>query len=102
MANDITIIGTILGYFIILAVILPFVTDAFGVTTTENNVDGLTVGVSEDDFGATNAFGFMQSLFAVFFWGFGTLPLAINIFHLILKIILLLVIARNVWIGGGG
>jgi hypothetical protein len=41
------------------------------------------------------------SIGKMFFWTFGTLPLWLDSVFLMVRIILIVTIARNIWIGGG-
>lgn len=98
--NDITIIGGILALLILVGAFLPFVQEDFGATVTENDVEGIQGDAS--DATPVGAFQILVSVLDVVFWGFGSLPLWLNLIFLLLRIMVLLIIARNVWIGGGG
>lgn len=104
MVNDISIIGTIIFIFVTIGVILPFVTDTFSEETINNDVDGLEseIGDSASGLGSTSIFDVVSSVAMMFFWTFGALPFWLDMFFVIIRIILILTIARNIWIGGGG
>jgi len=110
MVNDISIATFILGFMIVLATVLPFVQTDFNQTVVTNDIDRLTEDINRNNFSesggiftsAPSGWEIFKSFFLVFFWSFGALPLLIEIPLLLMKIVLVLIIARNVWIGGGG
>ncbi len=101
--SDIKIIGSYLTFFILLGLLLPIINSGFD--TEYSGVSGITE--LEDDIGSESSnnqlsiWRVMFSLISVFFWSFGELPIIANIFLLIPRILLLLTISRNIWIGGG-
>ena len=121
MVNDISIITGIITVFILTGALLPFLTEGFGTGESFSNVAQFENEITDDiknvksnetvtgilgalSAGATGV-GFLDVLFSVllmFFWTFGALPFWLDIIFLILRLILVLIIARNVWIGGGG
>lgn len=106
-ANDITIIAGIVVFFLIVGLILPFVNAewASGSQSTNSSVSTLSGDVSNSvkDANSVSAFKVILSVLSMFFWTFGSLPLYLDLLvFLPLRIILALVIARNIWIGGGG
>lgn len=121
MGNDITIAGSIMFILIIIGVMLPFVQAEFNQPVTNNDVSGLSSQIGDDirnvrdnetvtgilgtfNTGAKTIsfFDVFFSVVGMFFWTFGALPFWIDIFFVFIRIILALIIARNVWIGGGG
>lgn len=109
MVNDITIIGGIIAFFIAIGFFLPIIqaelgqnVNTFDLTPVTNdevsdleNSSGLTSG--------TSVFTIFFSVVSMFFWTFGTIPAMIDALIFIpMRIILVLIIARNVWVGGGG
>ena len=121
MANDITIISGIISIFIVIGVLLPFVNDAFSVQDSVSSVDQFESRIGDDVKNVRNnesvtgilgtfsagaqGVSFLKIFFSValmFFWTFGALPFWIDMIFLILRTILVLIIARNIWIGGGG
>jgi len=49
----------------------------------------------------TSFLGVLKSIANVFFWNVSGLPLFINLFLWIVRLILYITIARNIWVGGG-
>ena len=52
--------------------------------------------------GTLDAVSVIAGIFNVVFWGFGILPFWLNMIFMVLRITLVITIARNIWIGGGG
>ncbi len=109
MVNDITIITFIVSVFIFTGVAVPFLNAEFGVPTSIPSVDTLEGEVS-GAVGATEVSGVLDigifdvllSVMSMFFWSFGALPFFLEAIFLVFRIVLVLTIARNIWIGGGG
>lgn len=104
MANDITILYGIITFFIIIGVLAPFLNAEFSSNITEHDpnsiTDDLNTGQAQSSISAFKVFG---SVISMFFWSFGLIPVWLDlIIFTPLRIILVLIIARNVWIGGGG
>ena len=102
--NDIGYIYTIIIIFVILGFFLPFIHQAVGSEEySQPLITQLTGTINSDGITAVNAYTILVSIGSMFVWSFGFVPTAIDIIILIpLRLILLTVIARNVWIGGGG
>ena len=122
MGNDISIITGIISIFLIVGTFLPILSEGFNVTIESNDIDEITANIgnatrqSQDKknfweeiagsvnpmpAGAVTIFDIAGSVFLMFFWTFGALPLWLDLIFVILRIILVLTIARNIWIGGG-
>ena len=98
--SDIMIIGGIVLLFVALGVALPFIQEAFGVEQTANSAEGL---INPADASSTvSAFSVIGSVASMFFWTFGALPTWLDLIFVVLRIMLVVTVARNVWIGGGG
>jgi len=116
------IISMILAVFISVAAITPWLFIAYNqqpsnfVTSswvTANNVTSIASSAVSDNTG-TDVFSWifqvMQTVGYYFFtmlalispWNFGILPAWLSLIFNFMKLILVLTIARNVWIGGGG
>lgn len=110
MVNDITIIGGIITVFILLGVITPFLNADFNSDQVTNyDIEGFTsdaaenVRTTESVFSVTNLVIVFLSVIKMFFWTFGDLPFWVDLLILTpMRFILVLTIARNVWVGGGG
>ena len=105
MGNDMFIAFGIIAFFIAFGTVLPYIQQDFGQDTTDNNVapfvNELTGKV--DDTTTVNAFQIFLSVIKMFFWTFGGLPALVDaIIFMPLRIIMFMIIGRNVWIGGGG
>jgi len=99
--NDMIIIFTILSIFITVGVIGAFVNEDFNTGIGDNTV-GANALLPESGYYLPTSLSVFSSIFQVIFWGFGFLPTwFVTIFLLPLRILLLLTIARNVWVGGG-
>ncbi len=104
------IITGITFLFLFLGVLLPIIQADFGVTVISNNEQAIIQDIQEQNFeeqtsaftSSPSAFKIIKSVFLMFFFTFGQLPLVIDLFFIVLRIILALTIARNIWIGGGG
>jgi len=104
--NDISILGIILSIFFLTALIIPFINDEFGTGYAEYNADGELVEL-RDNAGSTssvNPFNIFVTMLKLSVWDFGNslgLPVWIDIVYTILAILFMLIIARNIWVGGG-
>lgn len=109
--NDITIISVLVFIFFLTALIIPFINAEFTTGFVEPNTDNIAgeiVQQSEDievRITDISAIGVMLTVLKLAFFDFGNslgLPFWLDSIYTILGIILILVIARNIWIGGGG
>lgn len=125
MVNDVSIIVGIISAFVLIGIALPFVNEAFGVSpeetacfkidTFEEELGNATVQVVDkspwwEDLtdalnplpkGSTSIFDVFWSVVKMFFWTCGALPAWLDAIFLIFRITLILIVARNLWIGGG-
>jgi len=104
MTNDMMIIGGIAFILVTVGLVLPFISEEFGtdqVADYDVNSfnDALGQDVKESD--GISAITIFGSVFKMFFWTFGDLPWFLDGFFLVLRIVLGLTIARNIWVGGG-
>ncbi len=121
MVNDISIIASIIAIFLIVGTFLPFVNESFGIPPSETacfQIEALedelansTQSVPKKSIfdivgtrrtGSVGIFDVMGSIVKMFFWTCGSLPFWLDLFFLLIRIVLYLTIARNLWIGGGG
>lgn len=109
--NDISIITIIVLIFLGSSLIIPFLNDEFGTTGGVFNNDKLTGEIQD---GAkkipeasafdTDAFTVITTTIKLAFFDVGNsleLPFWLDLLYTVLAIVLILTIARNVWIGGG-
>lgn len=113
MANDVSIISGIIIIFVLLGVFLPTLQDGFGVTQDINDVDafeqsllnGTTQMGEKSTFsavvGSLSFFDYVKSILLMFLWTFGALPLWLDTFFVIFRIILLILLVRLIRSGGG-
>jgi hypothetical protein len=103
MVNDMTILGGFVVFFLIVGLALPFLNAEFNQSDSEVNPSYVSDNQNPDDLSSISAWSVIKSVFLMFFWTFGSLPLTIEllIFEPI-RIIGYVIVARNIWIGGGG
>ncbi len=105
--NDISIIAVIFFIFFLTAIIIPFINAEFGTTSSTVDTDNLAGEVQSgaSSISALSAFGVLKTVLLLAFFDFGNslgLPFWLDAIYTVLAIIFILVIARNIWIGGGG
>lgn len=103
ISNDMVLIASFLTFFTILGILLPVINSGFD--TEYTGIGG--IGDLEEDVGnesdnnQLSIWRVIFSMISVFFWSFGELPVLLNTFLLIPRIIFILTVVRNIWIGGG-
>ena len=105
--NDISIIAVISFIFLATAVMIPFINSEFGTTASTFDIDNLESDVKEDatSISRLSGFGVLKTVIQLAVFDFGNslgLPFWLDLLYTGLGIIFILVIARNIWIGGGG
>jgi len=102
--NDISIATGIILVFVLLGLVLPFVNEAFDVSGTNLNTGSIeeNVGQEVENVSTISAFRVLLSVLKMFFWTFGDLPFWLDGAFIVLRVMLAFIIARNIWIGGGG
>ena len=103
--NDIGIIVGILSFFIALGVIIPYVQAAFETSIDNNDIAGFNADVQEsyqDNANSVTIWKVLLSILAMLTFNW-TVPLFIELLiFLPMRIAAAMIIARNIWIGGGG
>ncbi len=104
--NDISIIAVILSIFLLTGIIIAFVNAEFGTEFSTLDEDAIKQQVRNDaeSVSTISAFTVLKNIMLLALFDFGDtlqLPLFLDIVYTILAIIFILVIARNIWIGGG-
>lgn len=101
--NDISIISGIIIIFVLIGVFLPYLNQEFPSSASATNISGIEDDLSGDAEGIDdiNAFDVLVSVLKMFFWTFGDLPFWLDTMFIILRIIFIVTVARNIWIGGG-
>lgn len=105
--NDISILAVIGFIFFITALIIPFINSAFGTTGDTFDTDTFSSGVQEDaeNVSTISAFRVLLTILKLAFFDFGNtlnMPFWLDGLYSFLAIIFIAVVARNIWIGGGG
>lgn len=105
--NDISIIAVISFIFLATAVMIPFINSEFGTTSSTFDTDNFASDIQSDanSITALSAFGVLTTVIRLAVFDFGNslgLPFWLDLLYTALGIIFILVIARNIWIGGGG
>lgn len=99
--NDVLIIGTIVSIFLLIGAALPFMESAYSVDQAADYDSGVVsdnIGQAASD---VSPFDVLSSVFLMFFWTFGALPLFLELVFTVFRIILVVTIARNIWQSGG-
>lgn len=105
--NDISIITIIIFIFFGTAIMIPFINSSFGTQASTLDTDALAGDIQQDAQSITSlsAFGVLRTVMLLAFFDFGgTLGMVFWMqgVYTILAIVFILIIARNIWIGGGG
>ena len=101
--SDIHLIAGFLCFFITIGIALPIINVGFENTYTgSSDVTGLKDDVADNtEENSLSIWRVFKSLFLVFFWSFGELPVLANTIMMIPRIIFTITVARNIWVGGG-
>lgn len=104
--GDIGIIAGILTIMFLLAFIIPFIQDAFNISGSTISTDNIESGIEgslgdSTDVSTLTAFSVVKSLVVMFFWTYSFLPLWVQLFHLIMRIVLLLLLIKYIPFVGG-
>ena len=101
--NDMTIIFGIITFFVFIGVVTPFINADLNTNLPEFNPEQLTSNIdTEQARSSISAFRVIGSVLSMFFFTFGEIPLFLDIAIFVpLRLLLVLIVARNVWIGGG-
>lgn len=105
------IIYTLVIFFGLMGVLLPFISDDLNpdYTTIRQDIDSITGEINDTGrannaiTGVPNFWDVLLSVFKMFFWTFGSVHWIIDLLVFTpLRILLGITIARNIWVGGGG
>lgn len=111
MGNDMTILYGIIILFIAIGALLPLVQADLNTTASTAYSPNTIYTTSKEGLETESGFwgtapGLWQtlkSIVAMFFWTFGGLPFYVDLFIFIpLRLLAFGIIARNIWVGGGG
>lgn len=104
--NDISILAIIFSIFLLTAILVPFINSSFGSNIDSFDVDSFETGIKQEvsNVNVITAFSVLVNVLklALFDWD-GTLgiPFFLSIVYTLLAILFILIIARNIWVGGG-
>ena len=96
------IITSICLLFVAIGIFLPIVNEAVGNDDSPLYRTNLDDDISATDWTVVGFWNVFLSVLSMFFWTFGAIPIWLDAVFMVLRIILVLTVARNVWIGGGG
>ena len=104
--NDVSILAIIAFIFLLTAVLMPLVTASFNTSTDEFDAEGYRDAVREegdsvDRISALNTIIVLGRLASFDIGNSLSLPFWLDIIYFTLSIIFYVIIARNIWIGGG-
>lgn len=104
--NDISIISIIASIFLLTSIIIPFVNSEFGTNADIFNESTFSDNVKADaeNVSGLSAFTILITVLKLAFFDFGNtlgLPFWLDGLFTLLGIIFIIVIARNIWVGGG-
>ena len=104
--NDISIISVILAIFLLTSVIIPFVNAEFETEFSNLDEDAVLQQTRDDaeSVSTLSAFTILKNIILLALFDFGDtlgLPFWLDLIYTLLAIVFMLVIARNIWIGGG-
>lgn len=105
MVNDTIILLTLFVFFIGMGVLLPFVQEDFGVRQVEGQLDPVMEDIRDgaSSPSAISILSILLSIAKMFFWTFGQIPFLIDTLVMTpLRLTFIFLIARNIWVGGGG
>ena len=97
MGSDTTILITIITIFVVVGASLPFINEEFGESSSSIDVQNLedTVGSHADNI-LVSFYSVFISIVSMFFWTFGAMPLVLELFFSVLRIVLIIIIAKMI------
>lgn len=107
MVNDISIMAGIVAVFLFLGVLIPVIQADLGADVTTYNAEGIKQETLDEASSASkiSLFTVGITILKLAAWDFGDtleLPVWLDAVFTLMAITLVLLIARNIWIGGGG
>tara|TARA_R100001530_G_C4314305_1_gene153915 strand:- start:594 stop:968 length:375 start_codon:yes stop_codon:yes gene_type:complete len=104
--NDISIMAIIISIFLITGMAIQFVNDEFSTEFSSLDTDSITQQARDDaeSVSSLSAFTVLKNILKLALFDFGdtlSLPFWLDMVYTILAVIFILVVARNIWIGGG-
>lgn len=104
--NDISIIAILTFILFATAIIIPFVNEEFNIVADNFDTEGFEANVKNDAESVTafSAFTVLVTVLKLALFDVGNslgLPFWLDAIYTVIGIILILVIGRNIWVGGG-
>lgn len=103
--NDVVIVGGLVVFFLFVGTLTPFINSAFGSSYNELNSNTIvnTVTQNHDDLAGVTAPSIFLSIVSMPVYNMGNIPFFLELLIFFpIRLVFWLLIARNVWIGGGG
>lgn len=102
--NDVVIVGGLVVFFLFIGTLTPFINSAFSTSYNEINSNTIVNSVNEnyDDFNAVTAPSLFLSIISMPVYNMGNIPFFLELLIFFpIRLVFWLLIARNIWIGGG-
>jgi len=101
MVNDISIATGIIGFMFLVALIIPQIQAEFFLTQTTLGTDIIEDNINPElsnEFGVSNVkqLSIVGSVATMFFWTYTFLPVSVQMFFLVIRIVLILVLAKYI------
>ena len=101
MANDTYILIGILAIFISLGVAMPYINTALEHDASNVDINDFEDSVGGVDIGSTTPWGIIISVASMFFWTFGSLPVYVDAFFVLMRVTFFVIIYRLIRSGSG-
>ena len=107
--TDVGIIAGIVIIFMMIGTALPYIndslSDAYPTNSTSNNYNSIYEAENPSNLnvatGTISMFSIVVSVFSMFFWTFGALPMWLDLFFVFLRLMLALLVYRLIRSGSG-
>ena len=100
--NDVSIMWGIVIIFVLIGAIIPFVNDAFNTDENEFNNAQFDQNIDDEtDFTSISATTILSSIASMFFFTFGNLPFWLDAIFIVVRVMLGVLIYRQIRSGGG-
>ena len=101
--SDMDILATIVIFFITLGTVMPFIHASFNEAGTDLNSEGVEFEAGQDlPFSNVSILGVILSIFTMFFWTFGNIPLLLDLLLFVPLRIIFVVLLYKLIRGVGG
>lgn len=100
--NDVSLMWGIVLVFVLIGIVMPYINDSFGSSENEFNTGQFDDNIDDEtDFTSLSATKILLSVASMFFWTFGSLPFWLDGIFIVARVMLGLLIYRQVRSGGG-